>query len=86
MELAEIFGAHGMLVLPSMLTYPARIGEQIVPPNPAAPAISLSGHPALSLPVPSGGLLPASLQLVAPDHHEARLLATAAVIEVAVAG
>lgn len=84
MELAEMFGAHGVLVLPSMLGYPARIGEQAVGPNPAAPAISLAGHPALSLPVPSGGLMPASIQLVAPDHHEPRLLATGALIEAAV--
>lgn len=85
LALAEVFGAHGVIVLPSMVDYPARLGRQTVPPNPAAPAISLSGHPALSLPVPSGGLLPAGMQLVAPDHHEGRLLATAAVIEAAVA-
>ena len=29
--------------------------------------------------------MPASIQLVAPDHHEPRLLATAAIIEAAVA-
>mgnify|MGYP001212195347 CR=1 FL=1 len=85
LELAEVFGAHGVLVLPALLDYPPRVGEHAVAPNPAAPAVSLSGHPALALPVPSGGLLPASLQLVAPDHHEARLLATAALIEAAVA-
>lgn len=84
-ELADVLGSVGVLALPSMVGYPARIGEQTVPPNVAAPAISLSGHPALSVPVPSGGLLPASIQLVAPDHHEPRLLATAAVIEAAVA-
>lgn len=84
-ELAEVLGSVGVLALPSMVGYPARIGEQAVAPNAAAPAISLSGHPALSLPVPSGGLLPASIQLVAPDHHEPRLLATAAAIEAAVA-
>ncbi len=85
MQLAEIFGAHGVLVLPSMLRYPPRIGEHEVRPNPAAPAISLSGHPVVAMPVPSGGLLPAGLQLVAPDHHEARLLAPAAVIAAATA-
>jgi Asp-tRNA(Asn)/Glu-tRNA(Gln) amidotransferase A subunit family amidase len=47
--------------------------------------VNLAGHPALALPLPSGGLLPASLQLVAPDHHELRLIATAAAIEAAVA-
>lgn len=85
LELAEVFGAVGVLALPAMAHYPARIGSQAVAPNAAAPAISLSGHPAVALPLPSGGLLPASLQLVAPDHHEPRLLATAAAVEAAVA-
>ena len=83
-ELAEVLGRVGVLALPAMLQFPARIGGQPAAPNPAAPAISLAGHPALALPVPSGGLIPASLQLVAPDHHEPRLLATAAAIEAAV--
>ena len=84
-ELAEVFGTFGVLVLPAMTAYPARLGEHGVGPNPAAAAVNLAGHPALTVPVPSGGLLPAGLQLVAPDHHEPRLLATAAVIEAAVA-
>ncbi|CAN5794087.1 amidase family protein [soil metagenome] len=84
-ELADALGAVGVLALPTMVSFAPRIGEQAVAPNPAAAAINLSGHPALAIPLPSGGLLPASLQLVAPDHHEARLLATAAAIEAAVA-
>jgi amidase len=83
-ELSEVLGTHGLLVLPTMIDYPARIGQQGVAPNPAASAVNLAGFPAISLPVPSGGLLPASIQLVAPDHHEPRLLATAALIESAV--
>ena len=83
-ELDALFERFGMLALPSMLAFPARIGDQGVGPNPAAVAVSLAGVPAISLPAPSGGLMPASIQLLAPDHHEARLLATAAVIEAAV--
>jgi amidase len=83
-ELSEVLGTHGLLVLPTMIDFPARIGQQGVAPNPAASAVNLAGFPAISLPVPSGGLLPASIQLVAPDHHEPRLLATAALIESAV--
>lgn len=83
-ELAEVLGTVGVLALPAMLDYPARLGQQTTPPNPAAPAVSLSGLPVVTLPVPSGGLLPASVQLVAPDHHEPRLLATAALIEAAI--
>ena len=85
LELAEVLGTVGVIVLPTMASYPARAGRHAVAPNPACPAINLAGHPALSMPVPSGGLLPASIQLVAPDHHEPRLLATAAIIEAAVA-
>ena len=84
-ELADVLGSVGVLALPAMGQYPARIGRHAVAPNPAAPAVSLSGHPALAMPVPSGGVMPASIQLVAPDHHEPRLLATAATIEAAVA-
>jgi amidase len=84
-ELAEVLGSVGVLVLPTMVEYPARIGDHGVAPNPAAGAVNLAGHPAIALPVPSGGLMPASIQLVAPDHHEARLLVTAALIEAAVA-
>ncbi|CAN5496057.1 amidase family protein [soil metagenome] len=84
-ELAEVLAEVGVLALPAMGQYPARLGQQAAAPNAAAPAISLSGHPAIALPIPSGGLLPASLSLVAPDHHEARLLATAATVEAAVA-
>ncbi len=83
-ELAEVLGGVGVIALPAMVTYPARLGAQAVPPNPTCPAISLAGHPAVALPVPSGGLFPASLQLVASDHHELLLLATAARIEAAV--
>jgi amidase len=85
LELAEVLGSVGVLVLPTMAAYPVRVGTGAAAPNPACPAINLAGHPALALPIPSGGLLPASMQLVAPDHHEARLIATAAAIEAAVA-
>ena len=88
LELADVLGAVGVIALPSMTTYAPRLpepGDPAASPNPAAAAVNLSGHPAVSLPVPSGGLLPASLQLLAPDHHEPRLLATAAAIEAAVA-
>ena len=85
-ELAEVLGSVGVLVLPAMVDYPVRATAGTVSPNPACPAVNLAGHPALALPVPSGGLFPAGVQLVAPDHHEGRLLATAAVLESAVQG
>ena len=84
-ELAEVFGRVGVIALPAMTAYPPRIGDHAVAPNRAAGPVNLAGHPAVVVPVPSGGVFPASLQLVAPDHHEARLLATAALVEAAVA-
>lgn len=84
-ELAEVLGSVGVIALPTMAAYPVRVDVGAASPNPACPAVNLAGHPALALPVPSGGLLPASIQLVAADHHEGTLLATAAAIEAAVA-
>jgi amidase len=43
--------------------------------------VNFAGFPALALPVPSSGRLPASIQLVGPPNSEALLLATASVIE-----
>lgn len=85
LELAVVLGTVGVIAMATMGDYPSRIGAHAIAPNAAAPAISLSGHPVVVVPVPSGGLMPASITLVAPDHHEPRLLATAAAIEAAVA-
>jgi amidase len=41
----------------------------------------VAGLPALALPVPSTGALPASLQLIGPAGSEDRLLAVGAVVE-----
>ena len=46
--------------------------------------VNVAGLPALALPVPSSGPLPASLQLIGPANSEDRLLATGTVIEQAV--
>jgi amidase len=78
--------AGGLLALPTVPFFP--------PPVAAAPGlhftaftnpINLAGFPALALPVPSSGPLPASLQLIGPPDSEDLLLATGAVIEAALA-
>jgi len=46
--------------------------------------VNFAGVPALALPIPAGGGLPASLQLVGPWGGEERLLAAGAVVEAAV--
>jgi amidase len=48
--------------------------------------VNLAGLPALALPVPTGGALPASLQLIAASGGESLLLATGSNLEHAVAG
>jgi amidase len=48
--------------------------------------VNLAGLPALALPVPAGGPLPASVQLIWPPGGEERLLAAGAVLEQAVRG
>jgi aspartyl-tRNA(Asn)/glutamyl-tRNA(Gln) amidotransferase subunit A len=47
--------------------------------------VNLAGVPALSLPVPTGGAFPASLQLIGPAMSEERLLAAGARLEAAIA-
>ncbi len=47
--------------------------------------VNLAGVPALSLPVPSRGPFPASLQLIGPTQSEDRLLAAGALLESAAA-
>jgi len=48
--------------------------------------VNLAGLPALVLPVPAAGPLPASIQLIGPPGGEERLLAAGAVLEQAVRG
>src|SRR5579884_2384932 len=73
-----------VLALPTVRFFPPPLEEADGPryttfTNP----FNLAGVPALSLPVPTAGPLPAGLQLVAPAGGEELLLATAAVIEAA---
>jgi len=77
--------AGGLLALPTVPFFP--------PPLAAAAGmhftaftnpVNLAGFPALAIPVPSSGPLPASLQLIGPPDSEELLLATGAVIETTV--
>ena len=85
-ELAEVLGAVGVLALPTMAPVPG-------PPRPSRrwrrtrrrrPSACRATRRCRCR-CRRAGCCPASLQLVAPDHHEPRLLATAAAIEAAVA-
>jgi len=83
-ELSAALHRAEVLVLPAvpffapLLTEPGP-HEFTVFTNP----VNLAGFPALALPVPAAGGLPASLQMIGPPGSEALLLATGAVIEAA---
>ena len=74
-----MLGEFGILALPTMLDYPARVG---VGPNLAASPVNLAGHPAMSVPVgldESG--LPIGFQILAPALGEQVMFRVAAEVE-----
>jgi amidase len=75
-----------LLVTPTLSIFPPDLedGDDLLVSRCTLP-VNLAGVPALSLPVPSGGPLPASIQLMGPAHSEERLLAAGAYLEAAVA-
>jgi amidase len=90
--LFSLFDRVELLALPTLPIFPPRIDE-IGPDNLLPIVIEITRHVALfnaagtpctAQPVPSGGPLPASLQLVGPPNAEELLLTTAARVETAV--
>jgi amidase len=82
-ELAAVFARVDAIALPTLVMWPPLLDEDGTRAVESTAAVNLAGHPALALPVPSGGPLPASIQLVGPDNSEERLLALGAVLEAA---
>ncbi len=84
--LEQVFSDVDVLVTPTLSIFPPRLedGDDLLVSRCTLP-VNLAGVPALSLPVPSAGPLPASVQLIGPAHSEERLLAAGAVLEAAVA-
>jgi amidase len=85
-ELSRVLERVDFVVTPTLTIFPPRPeeGDDLLVSRCTLPA-NLAGVPALSLPVPTGGPLPASLQLIGPAHSEERLLAAGALVEAAVA-
>lgn len=77
-----------MLALPTLLGFPPTLehSRDMVQIRGVTSAVNLAGVPALALPVPTGGPLPASIQLIGPAAAEDRLLAAGAVLERVVRG
>lgn len=80
-ELGAAFERVPVLVLPSLRMLAPRLDDPVPDTRYASAAINLAGHPALALPAPTDGPIPASAQLVGPDHAEDLLVATAAALE-----
>ena len=81
-----LFSRFDLLAMPTLTILPPRLEEAnaLLVARCTLP-VNLAGVPALALPVPTGGPLPASLQLVAPSNGEETLVGAALVAEAAAA-
>ena len=80
----SVFKRVDLLALPTLTMFPPVFGDAsaLLVARCTLP-VNLAGIPALSLPVPTEGHLPASLQLVAPRNNEEMLVAAGLVVEAA---
>jgi amidase len=84
-ELDSVFARVPIVALPTMVGDPPRLEQAATMYRLRATLpVNLAGIPALSLPVPRKGRLPASLQLIGPAGSEEVLLAIAARVEAAI--
>jgi amidase len=84
--LEQAFAQVDLLVTPTLSIFPPHLddGDDLLVSRCTLP-VNLAGVPALSLPVPTDGPLPASMQLIGPAQSEERLLAAGEVLEAALA-
>jgi amidase len=85
-QLTALFERFDLLAMPTLTILPPTLddADDLLEGRCTLP-VNLAGVPALALPVPTGGALPASIQLVAAWGGEERLLAAGSVIEEAAA-
>jgi amidase len=84
-ELASAFEQAPVLAWPTIAMFPPRIDGAVPNTRRTNIGVNLAGHPAVALPAPSGGPIPASIQLAGPDNTEDILCATGLVLEQAAA-
>lgn len=84
-RLEQLFTEFDLLATPTLTIFPPALGdgEDILMARCTLP-VNLAGVPALALPVPTSGPLPASLQLIGSAGSEENLLACGSVLERAV--
>jgi amidase len=80
--LAELFTRVDLFVTPTLTIFPPALheGGELLVARCTIP-VNLAGVPALALPVPTDGPLPASIQLIGPHGSEERLVAAGAWLE-----
>ena len=80
--LDEAFTRVDVIATPTLTVFPPTLegGEELLMARCTLP-VNLAGVPALALPVPTSGPLPASLQLIGPLGSEEALLAAGLVLE-----
>jgi amidase len=85
-ELRDLFTRVDFVVTPTLTIFPPRIddGRELLVARCTIP-VNVAGVPALALPVPTSGPLPASLQLIGPEGSEERLLTVGLTLEAAIA-
>lgn len=87
--LEDLWRRVDVLAAPSLLGFPPLL-EDAAATMPAlrglTSPVNVAGVPALAVPVPASGPLPASVQLIGPAGSEDRLLAAGAVLEAALRG
>jgi amidase len=85
-RLQALFSEVDVIATPTLMVFPPGLdgGEELLMARCTLP-VNLAGVPALALPVPTTGALPASLQLIGPAHSEERLLAAGLALESALA-
>jgi amidase len=85
-RLRALFARFDLLVTPTLAILPPKLeGADVLLEARYTLPVSLAGVPALALPIPARGPLPASLQLVSEWGSEERLLAAGAAGEAAIA-
>jgi amidase len=82
-ELSRLWEQVDLLALPTLLGFPPTLDDAggLARIRGLTSPVNLAGVPALALPVPARGHLPASVQLIGPAGSEERLLAAGAVLE-----